>query len=165
MKNERGITLVDLLVWLALISVISVASFKIIALQVEHMQQAQYSKFYDEINSIDKYLQEFNGNSVITHGENFLELINDDRTIRLDDTGKGVVLTTSNAKTNEKVSVHYTFIKDFTVYPVETLVVKGTKNAQELLYRVPVKNTFQVFYNSEMSEDAWFKEVVTYVFE
>lgn len=165
MKNERGLTMIDLLVWIALVAVISTASFKIVALQVEHMKQAQYAKFYDELNSIDNYFQEFVGNSVISHGENFIELSNEDKTVRLDDTGKGVVLTTTDMETGARISVTYTFIKDFTVYPVDTLVIKGTRNAQDLLYRVPVTNTFQIFYNSEVQEDNWFKEVITYAFE
>jgi hypothetical protein len=155
-QAERGLTLLELLTWLSIVSFVSISVHQILKLQVEHMRQAQYAKFYDELNAIDNYLQDVE-DPLITYGEKFIELETDDRHIKLQDTGDGVTMYVR--RDTAEVTLHYTFITDFTVYAIDKLAIQSDTD----MYTIPTSNTFQVMYNTK--EDARFREGVIYTWD
>lgn len=165
--NEKGLTLVEVLITLALASFIALAGLKLIDLQLEHNAQLLPSKFYDEITTIDKYIETMTNHPqgcTYTYTDNSLELSNENVKLLLSNTKDGVILSYSGNDIENPVNTKFNFIKTFRIYPIETVVVVGESSGRELLYRVPVKNTIQIFYNNEHPKDGvWIKEVVTYV--
>lgn len=167
-RNERGMTLIEFLCWLGLMSIISVVAFKTLALQVEHKLRVNATLIYEEINSIDEYFESVKSEEYTTNiTENSIELANSKIRVSLEDTKDGVRLVHRELTTNTgEVVIPFNFIDDFEVKPIDTVVFKGTSNGVDMLYRIPVKQTVQVIYNSEPTTNPHLlKEVVTYVFD
>lgn len=165
-KNERGFTLLELLVWFVIVSVLSLLIGNILKLQVQAKLDTDISKFYNEIELVDDYIAKISEEESVnvSYTETELELVNSKYSFRLTETANGVFINYRELDSDVEQETKLNFVKSIKITKLNTLVLTGNKNGANYIYRVPVKTALQVFFNDEYSEKNWYKEVVNYVF-
>lgn len=163
-SNERGFTLVELLVWLVIMAILSLLVGNILKLQIQAKNNTDVSKFYDELALVDSYISEMVKEDVeTTYTETQLEITSSTHIFKLSKTSQGVFMDYKEISTGTSQSTRLKFVKSIKISKLSTLVLKGDKGGSDFIYRVPVKSAFQIFFNDEYLEENWFKEVITYV--
>lgn len=165
MKQERGLTLMDVLVWLAIMSIVSIVAMKLISLHVSAKNETDVAQFYEEVNVIDSYIRKLCEEDVsVSFTESELVLTGETHTFRLSNTQNKLGFVYKNNSNGETQTVYLNHIYSFKITSLDTIAIKGQKGANDYIYKIPVESTLQIYYNHEPRETNWFREVVTYVF-